>query len=41
LIDAAVQQVFASGAVRPMEFGGVDGTVAITSAVISELSKVA
>lgn len=41
LIDAAVQQVFASGTVRPMEFGGVDGTVAITSAVISELSKVA
>ena len=41
LIDKAVQQVFASGTVRPMEFGGADGTAAITSAVIDALAKAA
>ncbi len=41
LIDAAVQQVFASGTVRPMEFGGSDGTAAITSAVIAAMTQAA
>ena len=41
LIDKAVQQVFARGTVRPMEFGGADGTAAITSAVIDALAKAA
>jgi 3-isopropylmalate dehydrogenase len=37
LIQRAVEQVFASGQVRPMEFGGSHGTVAITQAVIGAL----
>ena len=41
LIDKAVQQVFASGTVRPLEFGGADGTAAITSAIIDALAKAA
>lgn len=41
LIDAAVQQVFASGTVKPVEFGGSDGTAAITSAVSHALAKAA
>ena len=39
LIDAAVQAVFASGRVRPFEFGGQDGTMAVTSAIVQTLSK--
>ena len=39
LIDRAVEQVFASGTVRPMEFGGPDGTVAITRAVAEALAS--
>ncbi|WP_295856869.1 isocitrate/isopropylmalate dehydrogenase family protein [uncultured Xylophilus sp.] len=37
LIERAVEHVFASGQVRPMEFGGSDGTVAITRAVVEAL----
>jgi 3-isopropylmalate dehydrogenase len=37
LIERAVEHVFAQGQVRPMEFGGPDGTAAITSAVIDAL----
>lgn len=39
LIDTAVQSVFASGSVRPFEFGGQDGTVAVTRAIVANLSK--
>ena len=37
LIQQAVEQVFALGAVRPIEFGGTHGTTAITEAVVSAL----
>jgi 3-isopropylmalate dehydrogenase len=40
LIDRAVEQVFASGQVRPFEFGGSHGTVAIAQAVIAALPMV-
>jgi 3-isopropylmalate dehydrogenase len=36
-IERAVEQVFASQRVRPMEFGGPDGTASITRAVIEAL----
>ena len=36
-VERAVEQVFASGAVKPMEFGGQDGTAAVTAAVIAAL----
>lgn len=39
LIDRAVEQVFATGTVRPMEFGGPDGTAAITRAVTEALAS--
>ncbi|WP_296507699.1 isocitrate/isopropylmalate dehydrogenase family protein [Rhodoferax sp.] len=39
LIDAAVQEVFAAGSVRPFEVGGQDGTVAVTRAIVQTLSK--
>ena len=37
LIERAVEQVFASGSVRPIEFGGPDGTAEITRAVVDAL----
>ncbi|MGJ7544954.1 isocitrate/isopropylmalate dehydrogenase family protein [Variovorax sp. LT1R16] len=37
LIERAVEQVFASGQVRPMEFGGTHGTADITRAVVAAL----
>lgn len=37
LIEDAVARAFASGAVRPAEFGGPDGTAAITKAVLNEI----
>ncbi|GAA4338398.1 isocitrate/isopropylmalate dehydrogenase family protein [Pigmentiphaga soli] len=37
MIQHAVEQVFASGQVRPMEFGGTDGTAAIAQAVAGAL----
>jgi 3-isopropylmalate dehydrogenase len=39
LIDGAVQQVFASGSVRPFEFGGQDGTVAVARSVVQAIGK--
>jgi 3-isopropylmalate dehydrogenase len=36
-INGAVESVFAQGKVRPMEFGGSDGTQSIARAVIGEL----
>lgn len=36
-IDRAVEQVIASGKVRPTDLGGSDGTDAITDAVIAAL----
>lgn len=39
LINAAVQQVFSGGVVRPMEFGGSNGTADITQAVASALAQ--
>lgn len=41
LIDGAVEQVFASGQVRPFEFGGSNGTADITRAVADHLKVVA
>ena len=38
-LEAAVDEVYASRAVVPFEFGGSDGTAAITSAVISILDR--
>ena len=38
IIDAAVQDAFASQAVRPREFGGSSGTTDITQAVIDRVS---
>jgi 3-isopropylmalate dehydrogenase len=40
LIDRAVESVFASGQVRPFEFGGSHGTADITKAVIAALKTV-
>ena len=37
LIERAIETVFASGDIRPMEFGGSHGTAAITTAVIAAL----
>lgn len=37
LIDNAVAKAFASGSVQPAEFGGPDGTSAITNAVLAEI----
>jgi 3-isopropylmalate dehydrogenase len=36
-IEVAVDEVFASGRVKPHEFGGRDGTAAIRDAVLSNL----
>lgn len=41
LIDGAVEQVFASGLVRPMEFGGSHGTSDISNAVTAALKTLA
>ena len=41
LIDSAVESVFASGQIRPFEFGGNQGTADITRAVIAALKDVA
>jgi 3-isopropylmalate dehydrogenase len=38
LIENAVEQVFSQGLVRPMEFGGSDGTDAITRAVLAQMA---
>ncbi len=38
LIERAVSQVFSQGLVRPMEFGGTDGTDAITRAVLAQMA---
>jgi 3-isopropylmalate dehydrogenase len=37
-VERAVEQVFALGTVRPMEFGGADGTAAVTRAVIEAVA---
>ncbi len=39
LLERAIDRVFASGRVRPFEFGGSDGTQAITRAVIDALAQ--
>ncbi|QHJ01287.1 isocitrate/isopropylmalate dehydrogenase family protein [Xylophilus rhododendri] len=39
LIERSVEQVFASGGVRPMEFGGAHGTREITEAVTGALAE--
>jgi 3-isopropylmalate dehydrogenase len=39
LLEGAVRNAFARGTLRPFEFGGNDGTAAITRAVLSELAK--
>jgi 3-isopropylmalate dehydrogenase len=39
LIEHAVEQVFASGGIKPMEFGGPHGTNEITAAVVQALLK--
>ena len=39
LIERAVEQVFATGQVRPIEFGGSDGTAAITRAVVAAIDR--
>ena len=39
LVEDAVRNAFAHGTLRPFEFGGSDGTAAITRAVLSELAK--
>ncbi len=38
-LEDAVRAVFAGGRVRPFEFGGSDGTAAITKAVVDALAK--
>jgi 3-isopropylmalate dehydrogenase len=38
-LEGAVRSAFARGALRPFEFGGKDGTAAITRAVLSELAN--
>jgi 3-isopropylmalate dehydrogenase len=40
LIERSVEQVFAKGVVRPMEFGGPDGTKKITDAVVEAMQRV-
>jgi 3-isopropylmalate dehydrogenase len=37
-LEDAVRNAFARGTLRPFEFGGSDGTAAITRAVLSELA---
>ncbi len=39
IINHAVEAVFASGSVRPMEFGGPHGTVEIANAVVASLKN--
>jgi 3-isopropylmalate dehydrogenase len=39
LLEDAVRNAFARGSLRPFEFGGNDGTEAITRAVLAELAK--
>lgn len=39
LLEEAVRSAFARGGLRPFEFGGKDGTAAITRAVLAEISK--
>jgi len=39
LVEAAVEDGFAANAIRPMEFGGDMGTVAVTRAVLDHLQK--
>jgi len=38
IINAAVQNAFASQAVRPREFGGLSGTIDITKAVLERVN---
>ncbi len=38
IIEQAVEQVFAQGLVRPMEFGGPNGSVDITNAVLARIN---
>jgi 3-isopropylmalate dehydrogenase len=40
MIDRAVENVFAGGQIRPIEFGGSHGTADITQAVIAALRVV-
>ena len=39
MVNAAVETVFAQGLVKPMEFGGSSGTVAVTQAVMEALAR--
>ncbi len=39
ILEETVRNVFAPGSLRPFEYGGSDGTAAITRAVLSELAK--
>ena len=39
ILEDAVRAAFARGELRPFEFGGKDGTAAITRAVLAEISK--
>jgi len=39
ILEDTVRKAFAPGLLRPFEYGGSDGTVAITRAVLSELAK--
>jgi 3-isopropylmalate dehydrogenase len=39
ILEDAVRRAFARGRLRPCEFGGTDGTTAITHAVLSELAN--
>jgi 3-isopropylmalate dehydrogenase len=39
LLEDAVRNAFAPGTLRPCEFGGTDGTSAITQSILSELAK--
>jgi 3-isopropylmalate dehydrogenase len=39
VLEDSVRNAFARGVLRPFEFGGSDGTAAITRAVLSELAK--
>ena len=39
VLEEAVRNAFGRGVLRPFEFGGNDGTAAITRAVLSELAK--
>jgi 3-isopropylmalate dehydrogenase len=40
-LEAAVDQVFAARKVKPYEFGGSDGTAAVTRAIVDALSSAA